>query len=99
MRIHYAHSSGLNNLRTDKAVPFEIRPEAKPLPTYKLDKINPVKLPTRSRLQKANQLIAQTLERRAQRVRAIAKAIQNNSYQIDSLKVADAIIANAILER
>ncbi|MFP3868261.1 MAG: flagellar biosynthesis anti-sigma factor FlgM [Desulfobacteraceae bacterium] len=88
----------MDHLQIDQADYFEVRPEAEASQDSSLTTMAPIDLSGKARLQKASRLIAQILEGRARKVRAIAKAIRNNSYQVDSFKVADAIIAHAILK-
>jgi len=100
MKIYQVQSNSIDHLRTNKAILLESPTKTRPSQKYSLSEVVYLELSRKLRLvQKASEVIAQTPEVRTEKLQTIRQAIQDNSYQIDSHKVADAIIAHAIMER
>lgn len=100
MKINDIPPPGVSQLRTDQTAPAEMPPEAEHAPRSRLSKMDIIELSQESRLmQKASQVIAQTPEVRLDKIKPIAEAVQQNTYQVDSRKVANSLIASHILER
>lgn len=59
-----------------------------------------IQLSPQSRLmQKAGEVVYQTDEVRPEKVAAVQDAVQQGTYEVDTKKVANKVIANAILEK
>ena len=59
-----------------------------------------IQLSPQSRMmQKASEVVYQTPEVRPEKVAAVQDAVQEGTYQVDTKKVANKVIANAILEK
>ncbi|OPX19436.1 MAG: flagellar biosynthesis anti-sigma factor FlgM [Desulfobacca sp. 4484_104] len=100
MKIEQVQSNSIDLLRTDKTNQIESHPETSTSQRSNLSEMDRIELSRESKLlQKASEVITQTPEIRAEKVQTISQAIQENSYQVDSHKIANAIIANAIMER
>ena len=50
-------------------------------------------------MQKASEMVHQTSEVRAEKVAALQEPVQNGTYEVDSLKVANRIIAEVLQEK
>lgn len=62
--------------------------------------VDVIHLSPQSRLmQKAGEVVYQTPEVRPEKVAAVQEAVEQGTYQVDTKKVANKVIANAILEK
>ena len=50
-------------------------------------------------MQKASEVVHQTSEVRAEKVAALQEPVQNGTYEVDSLKVANRMIADVLQEK
>lgn len=100
MKIYEIQKHQVNQVQSEQTAAVRSSPENEPPHKSKPVGKDTVELSAESRLmQKAGQVIAQAPEVRPEKIQAIAEAVQNNTYQVDSRKVANSIIASIIIER
>lgn len=98
MKITDIQGTGVNVLQSDQASAVESRGEKKTEATQNTTTDN-INVSSQARLmQKASDIISQTPDVRQDKVEPLMEAVAQGTYGVDSLRVANSMIGNMIME-
>lgn len=99
MKINDIKGLGVEQLATQQADKVGASQGKTPTPTAG-GEVDVIHLSQESRLmQKAGEVVAETPEVRAEKVAPLQEAVEQGTYQVDTRKVANSLIADLILEK